>query len=199
MKDAAAEANCGGGARGGARGRACNPLPGGPGIMSAGITTGMRGASLEVGRSVGGVTPAPWTVCPRNLARVAPRDHTPLGKSRGGTPEGELPPPIPSPASGGGSGWGQRRTPRCGGRPCVFRRSISFMILAKREKRRQTTRPATPRGSFSSCFALHVTEIGCPAGQGACGNEKACIHLSPRAGRGRVSVANEGEGASPQF
>ena len=39
---------CGGGARGGARGRACNPLPGGPGIMSAGITTGMRGASLEV-------------------------------------------------------------------------------------------------------------------------------------------------------
>ena len=49
VKDAAAEANCGGGARGGARGRACYPLPGGPGIMSAGITTGMRGASLEVG------------------------------------------------------------------------------------------------------------------------------------------------------
>ena len=41
------------------------------------------------GRIVGGVTPAPWTVCPRNLARIAPRDHTPLGKSRGGTPAGE--------------------------------------------------------------------------------------------------------------
>ena len=41
------------------------------------------------GRIVGGVTPAPWTVCPRNLARIAPRDHTPLGKNRGGTPAGE--------------------------------------------------------------------------------------------------------------
>src|ERR1700684_1174644 len=27
------------------------------------------------GPAVGGVTPAPWTVCPRNLARVAPREH----------------------------------------------------------------------------------------------------------------------------
>ena len=36
------------------------------------------------GRIVGGVTPAPWTVLrSRNLARIAPRDHTPLGKSRG--------------------------------------------------------------------------------------------------------------------
>jgi hypothetical protein len=34
-------------------------LPGGPGIMSAGITTGARGASLDVGKAVGGVTPAP--------------------------------------------------------------------------------------------------------------------------------------------
>ena len=34
------------------------------------------------GSVVGGVTPAPWTVCPRNLARIAPRDHTPLGKSQ---------------------------------------------------------------------------------------------------------------------
>ncbi len=50
VKDAAAEADRGGGARGGARGRACNPLPGGPGIMPAGITTGVRGASLEVVR-----------------------------------------------------------------------------------------------------------------------------------------------------
>src|SRR5579863_4929239 len=73
--------------------------------MPAGITTGVRGASLELGGET----------VPRSLARIAPRDYTPLGKSRGGTPEGEL------------SGNGQRRTPRCGGsRPCVFRRSISF-------------------------------------------------------------------------
>ncbi len=54
-------------------------LPGGPGIMPAGITTGVRGASLEVGREA----------FPRSLARIAPKDHTPLGKSRGGTPAGE--------------------------------------------------------------------------------------------------------------
>src|SRR5579863_4222644 len=80
--------------------------------MPAGITTGVRGASLELGGET----------VPRSLARIAPRDYTPLGKSRGGTPEGEL------------SGNGQRRTPRCGGsRPCVFRRSISFLLLAKRK------------------------------------------------------------------
>ncbi len=48
----------------GACGRACTPLPGGPGIMPAGIMTGVRGASLEVGLAVGGVTPAPWTGLP---------------------------------------------------------------------------------------------------------------------------------------
>ena len=47
-----------------AGGASSAPLPGGPGIMSAGIMTGVRGASLDVGRIVGGVTPAPWTVCP---------------------------------------------------------------------------------------------------------------------------------------
>ncbi len=39
--------------------------------------------------AVGGVTPAPWTVRSRSLARIAPRDHTPLGQSRSGTPAGE--------------------------------------------------------------------------------------------------------------
>ncbi len=52
---------------------------GGPGIMPAGITTGVRGASLEVGGET----------FPRSLARIAPRDYTPLGQSRGGTPAGE--------------------------------------------------------------------------------------------------------------
>jgi hypothetical protein len=33
----------------GARGRICNPLPGGSGIKPAGTKTGVRGASLEVG------------------------------------------------------------------------------------------------------------------------------------------------------
>src|SRR5579863_8831481 len=57
-KDAVAEADRGGGARGGARGRACSSFSGGPGIMSAGIMTGARGAPLDVGEAVGGVTPA---------------------------------------------------------------------------------------------------------------------------------------------
>ena len=47
--------------------------------MPAGITTGVRGASLELGGET----------FPRSLARIAPRDYTPLGKSRGGTPAGE--------------------------------------------------------------------------------------------------------------
>jgi hypothetical protein len=54
-------------------------LPGGPGIMPAGITTGVRGASLELGGET----------FPRSLAGIAPRDYTPLGKNRGGTPAGE--------------------------------------------------------------------------------------------------------------
>ncbi len=33
------------------------------------------------GKAVGGVTPAPWTAFPRSLARIAPRDHTPLGRA----------------------------------------------------------------------------------------------------------------------
>jgi hypothetical protein len=49
LKDGLAEASREAGARGGARGRACNPLSGGPGIMPAGTMTGVRGASLEVG------------------------------------------------------------------------------------------------------------------------------------------------------
>src|SRR5580693_7252257 len=73
------------------------------------------------GYAVGGVTPAPWTVCPRNLARIAPRDHTPLGKSRGGTPEGEPSPPV----------RGTAPHPKVRRVPCVFRRSI-FLLLAKR-------------------------------------------------------------------
>jgi hypothetical protein len=32
--------------------------------MSAGIMTGARGAPLDVGEAVGGVTPAPWMACP---------------------------------------------------------------------------------------------------------------------------------------
>ena len=64
------------------------PLPGGPGIMPAGTTTGVRGASLEVGVEPA-VISAALAKPPRSLARIAPRDHTPLGKSRGGTPAGE--------------------------------------------------------------------------------------------------------------
>jgi hypothetical protein len=63
-------------------------LPGGPGIMPAGTMTGVRGASLEVGAKPA-VISAALAKLPRSLARIAPRDHTPLGKSRGGTPAGE--------------------------------------------------------------------------------------------------------------
>ena len=96
------------------------------------------------------------------------------------------------------------------------------MFLAKRKRRRETTRPTTPRRSFCSRFALsafaltrfggleilrssrserrrdHVTEIGCPAGEGVCGNGKAYFTY-PRV-RGEVEErSDEDEGASPQF
>jgi hypothetical protein len=63
-------------------------LPGGPGIMPAGTMTGVRGAPLEVGAEPA-VISAALAKHPRSLARIAPRDHTPLGQSRGGTPAGE--------------------------------------------------------------------------------------------------------------
>jgi hypothetical protein len=153
MKDAAAEANCGGGARGGACGRACNPLPGGPGIMPAGITTGVRGASREVGAAPA-VISAALAKHPPSLARIAPRDYTPLGKSRGGTPEGELSPS------------GQRRTPDglrrlrklvCFGAevgPASSGVPYPFCFWRNGKSEEKTPRPTTPRGSFSSRFAL---------------------------------------------
>src|SRR5579872_7151191 len=56
--------------------------------MPAGTMTGVRGASLEVGAKPA-VISAALAKPPRSLARIAPRDHTPLGQSRGGTPAGE--------------------------------------------------------------------------------------------------------------
>jgi hypothetical protein len=164
--------------------------------MPAGITTGVRGASLELGGET----------VPRSLARIAPRDYTPLGKSRGGTPEGEL------------SGNGQRRTPRCGGlRPCVFRRSISFCFRrnGNSEERQRGHHPSPDfllplrasglraprcgglktRRSSQSERRRHVTEIGRSAGKGACGNESACFPF-PASLRSAPSprVASRGEG-----
>jgi len=116
-------------------------LPGGPGIMPAGTMTGVRGASLEVGLAVGGVTPAPWTVGPRSLARIAPGDNTPLGKSRGGTPEGELSPPV--------QGTAPHRK-RCGGyNPTSFRRSISFLFW-RNGKSEERQRGQPPLGVLSA-------------------------------------------------
>jgi hypothetical protein len=61
-------------------------------------------------------------VTPAYQRRPRPRKHglrlrplrrqTPWGENRGGTPIDVLPPPIPSPASGGGCGWGQRPHPQ---------------------------------------------------------------------------------------
>jgi len=125
------------------------------------------------GYAVGGVTPAPWTVCPRNLARIAPRDHTPLGKNRGGTPEGELPPPV------------QGAAPHPKVRRSALRLpAFHFPSFSEAKKPTETTRPPPLPRSVCSRFALHVTEIGGPAGEGACG-EGILIHFSPRAGRSR--------------
>ena len=67
---------------------------------------------------------------PRSLARIAPRDYTPLGKSRGGTPAGER----------ARSGWvgasrsvrGAPRTRWCGHDQCVCRRSASLISFVAR-------------------------------------------------------------------
>ncbi len=77
-------------------------------IMPAGKKTGVRGARCNRGRRrretpaiCGAALREAWSGA-ESLGCVSPLD-----KSRRGTPEGVLPPPIPSPASGGGSGWGQ--------------------------------------------------------------------------------------------
>ncbi len=61
--------------------------------MPADTMVGARGAPLEVGVEPA-VISAALAKRPRSLARIAPRDHTPLGKNRGGTPEGEPSPPV---------------------------------------------------------------------------------------------------------
>ena len=132
----------------------------------------------------------------RSLARIAPRDYTPLGKSRGGTPEGE-----PSPSNSGTVPHGQMVCADLRKLVCDVRRlrlrvfpafhNLSF--IGETAKRRDTTRPTTPRSPFCSRFALqgparralHVAEIGCPARRGVCGNEEARLTSPRRAGRGR--------------
>ena len=88
------EANRGGGAGGGARGQACNLFPGRSGHHVPRHYDRGAGCFAGSGCAVGGMKPAPWTVQPRSLARIAPKDHTPFGKSRGGTPEDELSSPF---------------------------------------------------------------------------------------------------------
>ena len=133
IKDAVAEANCGGGARGGARGRTCNPLPGRSGHHACRHYDRRAGCAAGSGVIVGGVKPAPWTVTTRSLARIAPRDHTPLGKNRGGAPEGEPSALRTAPRPAGG--LRKANCLRCAEvRPRVFRRSIFLFRHCERRE-----------------------------------------------------------------
>src|SRR5581483_8282845 len=115
---------------------ALHPLPGGPGIKPSGITTGVRGASLEPGRPPAD-TSAASVVFPRSLARIAPGDYTPLGQSRGGTPEGE-----PSPL-------GRRRTPLgAEDDPALSGVPLPSFIIGETGRRRDKAEDTHPRGSF---------------------------------------------------
>ena len=96
----------------GARGRRLvTSAPGRLGHQPAGTMTGTRGASLQPGPALAGGTPP--------LIGAKSREAWPeaepwgcvssFGESRGGTPEGVLPPPVP----GGGSGGGSAAPPPC--------------------------------------------------------------------------------------
>ena len=180
---------CGGGARGGARGRACNPLPGGPGIMPAGITTGVRGASRDVGAEPAVISAALAKPPPKPGPDRTKGPHTPWARAVVERRKASCPLPF----------RGRRRTVKgaevTAQRP--FRRSISFMFSAKRKKRKEATRPATPPRSFRSRFALHVTEIGCPQAKPRAGTGERAFSppipvqsgnsaLGPRCARGRA-------------
>jgi hypothetical protein len=91
---------------GGARGRTCNPLPGGFGHQSLGTRTGARGARWTQGQAGAGNTRSkeglPSATSQETWPEAEPRTTTrPLGENRGGTPIDVLPPPIPSPAQRG--------------------------------------------------------------------------------------------------
>src|SRR5580700_6415283 len=76
----------------GARGRICSPLPGGLGIMSPGIMTGVGGASLDWDRRRR-VTPV-QTTSQEAWPDAEPLGwkQFPLGENRGGTPSDERAP-----------------------------------------------------------------------------------------------------------
>src|SRR5215467_2209508 len=73
---------------GGARGRTCNPLPGGFGHQSLGTRTGARGARWTQGQAGAGNTRlAKAATSQETWPEAEPRTTTrPLGENRGGTP-----------------------------------------------------------------------------------------------------------------
>ena len=140
------------------------------------------------GEIVGGVTPAPWTVSPTKPGPDRTKGpHTPWEEPWWNAGRRA----VPSRSGDGAAPQGAEGPLRLP--------AFHFPSFSEAKKPTETTRPPPLPRSVCSRFALHVTEIGGPAGKGACGDRRACIHLFPRAGRGRVSEANEGEGASPRF
>ena len=110
------------------------PFPGGSDIMPAGTMTGARGARCNWVRHRRHVRFVWCTYSRKPGPSCALGTTTPFGKNRGGTPEDVLPPPIPTPACGGGSGWGavpQPARPRRL-RNSVLRRSASFYFFVAR-------------------------------------------------------------------
>ena len=71
-----------------AGGASSPPLPGGSGIMPAGTTTGVRGATLD-GDRCGAAVMAVSAKSPEAWPELSPGTMTPWDESRGGTPAGE--------------------------------------------------------------------------------------------------------------
>ena len=170
--------------------------------MPAGITTGARGAPLEVGAEPA-VISAALAKPPRSLARIAPRDYTPLGQSRGGTPAGER-------ARSGRVGAsrsvrGAPRTRWCGHDQCVCRRSASLISFVARMNEVKSGSGMKARRSCPDIAPL-IRATGYGPFRHRCltslaGGVRArdgivLPHLSPRVGR-RTSVRREQDQARP--
>ena len=176
-------------------------LPGGPGIMSAGITTGMRGASLEVGdrrRS----DPRPLDGLPTKPGPDRTKGpHTPWEEPRWNA--GRRARPIAEGAAQAAPSVARpARHMRAGGTARVCRRSASLFICRRRVAKScsataQVARSGLVRSPIPSSQAGEANKIRCltSLAGGVRSRERDRSSSPLPAARGEVE-RSEGEGAS---
>ncbi len=151
-------------------------------------------------------TPAPFD---GSCHEAWPGSHqgttTPLGKSRGGTPEGELPPPRPSRADegrGGGSAalqmvcadFAQTVCARCGGCGPAFS-GVPYSFFCETEKAKRNTE-APPLGLFFAPVSRFTSlKSGGSQAKARAATEKVCRHPEVPARSAGLEGCGSGAGA----